>query len=101
MEKLETIFGIHYSSFLRVTLAQGTNFGCSIRIPTAFLELLVFVRHQDDHVAPGLGSVNGPLARNAEDAAVMLDAMMGFSELSPISVVPPLELGPRCRNSRA
>jgi amidase len=30
-----------------------------------------------------------PLARDAEDAALMLDAMIGFSPLSPISVSPP------------
>ena len=35
------------------------------------------------------GSVHGPLARDAEDAALMLDAMVGFTRLSPISVVPP------------
>src|SRR6266478_3632932 len=35
------------------------------------------------------GQVNGPLARSAEDAALMLDAMVGFSRLSPISVAPP------------
>ena len=35
------------------------------------------------------GQVHGPLARSAEDAALMLDAMVGFSRLSPISVAPP------------
>jgi amidase len=33
--------------------------------------------------------VHGPLARTVEDAAMMLDAMIGFSRLSPISVAPP------------
>jgi amidase len=76
-------------------LAQGTDFGCSIRIPAAFCGI-VGIRP-----TPGLtpnypmplawdpGQVHGPLARSAEDAALMLDAMIGFSRLSPISVVPP------------
>ena len=35
------------------------------------------------------GQVHGPLARTAEDAAMMLDAMVGESGLSPISMKPP------------
>jgi amidase len=78
-----------------VPLAQGTDFGCSIRIPAAFCGI-VGIRP-----TPGLipsypmalawdpGQVHGPLARSAEDAALMLDAMVGFSRLSPISVHPP------------
>ena len=76
-------------------LAQGTDFGCSIRIPAAFCGI-VGIRP-----TPGLtpnypmplawdpGQVHGPLARTAEDAAMMLDAMIGFSRLSPMSVAPP------------
>jgi amidase len=76
-------------------LAQGTDFGCSIRIPAAFCGI-VGIRP-----TPGLipnypmplawdpGQVHGPLARTADDAAMMLDAMVGFSRLSPISVTPP------------
>jgi amidase len=78
-----------------VPIAQGTDFGCSIRIPAAFCGI-VGIRP-----TPGLtpnypmplawdpGQVNGALARNAEDAALMLDAIVGFSRLSPISVAPP------------
>ena len=78
-----------------VPLAQGTDFGCSIRIPAAFCGI-VGIRP-----TPGLtpnypmplawdpGQVNGVLARNAEDVALMLDAIVGFSRLSPISVAPP------------
>jgi amidase len=78
-----------------VPFAQGTDFGCSIRMPAAFCGL-VGIRP-----TPGLvpsyptplawepGQVHGPLARDAEDAALMLDAMVGFSRLSPISVAPP------------
>jgi amidase len=78
-----------------VPLAQGTDYGCSIRIPAAFCGI-VGIRP-----TPGLipsypkplawdpGEVHGPLARDAEDAALMLDAMVGFSRISPISVAPP------------
>jgi amidase len=76
-------------------IAHGTDFGCSIRIPAAFCGI-VGIRP-----TPGLtpnypmplawdpGQVHGPLARSAEDAALLLDAMVGFSRLSPISVAPP------------
>ncbi|MGO9628946.1 MAG: amidase [Xanthobacteraceae bacterium] len=76
-------------------LAQGTDYGCSIRIPAAFCGI-VGIR-----TTPGLvpsypkplawdpGEVHGPLARDAEDAALMLDAMVGFARISPISVAPP------------
>ena len=78
-----------------VPLAQGTDFGGSIRVPAAFCGI-VGIRP-----TPGLipnypmplawdpGQVNGPLARDAEDAALMLDAMVGFSRLTPTSVAPP------------
>jgi amidase len=76
-------------------LAQGTDFGCSIRMPASFCGI-VGIRP-----TPGLtpnwpmplawdpGQVNGPLARTAEDAALMLDAITGFSRASPISAAPP------------
>jgi amidase len=78
-----------------VPLAQGTDFGCSIRMPASF-NGIVGIRP-----TPGLtpntpmplawdpGQVHGPLARTAEDAALMLDALVGFSRRSPISVAPP------------
>jgi amidase len=78
-----------------VPLAQGTDFGCSIRMPASFCGI-VGIRP-----TPGLtpnwpmplawdpGQVHGPLARTAEDAALMLDAIAGFSRASPISVAPP------------
>jgi len=76
-------------------LAQGTDYGCSIRIPAAFCGI-VGIRP-----TPGLipsypkplawdpGEVHGPLARDAEDAALMLDATEGFTRISPLSVAPP------------
>ena len=78
-----------------VPFAHGTDFGCSIRMPASFCGI-VGIRP-----TPGLvpntptalpwepGGVHGPLARDAEDAALMLDAMVGFSRLSPISAAPP------------
>jgi amidase len=78
-----------------VPIAQGTDFGGSIRVPAAFCGIVGL------RPTPGLtpnypmplawdpGQVHGPLARNAEDAALMLDAITGFSRLSPISVAPP------------
>src|SRR5258708_20715874 len=78
-----------------VPLAQGTDFGCSIRMPASFCGI-VGIRP-----TPGLtpnhpmplawdpGQVHGPLARTAEDAALMLYAIVGFSAMSPISVAPP------------
>jgi amidase len=78
-----------------VPLAQGTDYGGSVRVPAAFCGIVGM------RPTPGLipsypkplawdpGEVHGPLARDAEDAALMLDAMVGFSRISPISVAPP------------
>jgi amidase len=35
------------------------------------------------------GRTHGPIGRSAEDVALMLEAMAGFSDISPISVAPP------------
>jgi amidase len=76
-------------------LAHGTDFGCSIRIPAAFCGIVGLrptpglIPSHPTPLAWDPGQVHGPLARNAEDAALMLDAMVGFSRLSPISVAPP------------
>jgi amidase len=61
-----------------VPLAHGTDFGCSGLTPNWPMPL-----------AWDPGQVHGPLARTAEDAALMLDAITGFSRASPISVAPP------------
>ncbi len=75
-------------------LGQGTDFGCSLRMPAAFCGIVGL------RTTPGLipndpmplpwdpGQVHGPLARTAEDAALMLDAMTGLDPLWPISVAP-------------
>jgi amidase len=78
-----------------VPLAQGTDFGCSIRMPASFCGI-VGIRPTPG-LTPNLpmplawdpGQVHGALARSAEDAALMLDAITGFSLISPISVAPP------------
>jgi amidase len=78
-----------------VPIAQGTDYGCSIRIPAAFCGI-VGIRPTPGltpsyplHLAWDPGQVHGPLAQDAEDAALMLDALVGFSRISPISVAPP------------
>src|SRR6202045_4363232 len=75
-----------------VPIAQGTDFGGSVRVPAAFCGIVGL------RPTPGLtpsypmplawdpGQLHGPLARDAEDAALMLDAIVGASPLSPISV---------------
>src|SRR5260370_12484220 len=93
-----------------VPIAQGTDFGCSIRIPAAFCGI-VGIRPTPgvtpNHPTPLLwdaGQVHGPLARTAEDAALVLDAMIGLSRFSPISVAPPwpsaLAEVDRCEDAR-
>jgi amidase len=78
-----------------VPLAQGTDFGCSIRIPAAFCGIVGIrttaglIPNRPMHLLWDPGQVHGPLARTAEDAALMLDAMIGLDPLWPISVAPP------------
>jgi len=93
-----------------VALAQGTDFGCSIRIPAAFCGIVGLrptpglTPNYPAPLAWDVGQLHGPLARNAEDAALMLDAMVGFTRRSPISVAPPwrsaLEAVERCEDAR-
>lgn len=77
-----------------VPLGHGTDFGASLRMPAAFCGIVGL------RTTPGLipndpmplpwdaGQVHGPLARTAEDAALMLDAMTGFDQIWPISIEP-------------
>jgi amidase len=76
-------------------IAHGTDFGCSIRIPAAFCGIVGIrptpglIPSHPLHLPWDSGQVPGPLARDAEDAALFLDASVGFSRISPISVAPP------------
>ena len=78
-------------------LAQGTDFGCSIRIPAAFCGIVGLrttaglIPNRNMHLPWDAGQVHGPLARSAEDAALLLDAMTGLDPLWPISVAPTWE----------
>jgi amidase len=76
-------------------LAQGTDFGCSIRIPAAFCGIVGMrttgglIPNRGMRLPWDGGQVHGPLARSAEDAALMLDGMVGLDPLWPISAAPP------------
>lgn len=78
-----------------VPLAQGTDFGCSIRIPAAFCGIAGIrttpglVPNKPMHLPGDAGQVHGPLARDAQDAALMLDAMIGLDPLWPMSAAAP------------
>lgn len=92
-----------------VPLAQGTDFGCSIRIPAAFCGIVGvrttggLVPNRGMRLPWDGGQVHGPLARSAEDAALMLDGMTGLDPLWPLSAAPPwasaLEIVQRTENA--
>jgi amidase len=76
-------------------LAQGTDYACSIRVPASFCGIIGLrptaglIPNRPTPMPWHWGSVHGPLARSAEDAALMLDAMTGLDPLWPLSVAPP------------
>src|SRR3954471_9487597 len=81
----------------RVWLATGRDLGGSLRTPASFCSV-VGLRPSPGRVAAGPGdlrldmlAVNGPMARNVEDVALMLDAMVGSSIEDPISLAKPAE----------
>jgi len=81
----------------QVWLATGSDLGGSLRTPASFCSV-VGLRPSPGRVAAGPGdlrfdmlAVNGPMARNVEDVALMLDAMSGWSVEDPISLAKPDE----------
>ena len=74
-----------------IALAEGTDLGGSLRIPAAFCGIVglrpsvgLVPTHPTDWVWDTL-QVTGPMARTAEDVALMLQAIAGPSEHSPFA----------------
>src|SRR4029079_8155402 len=74
-----------------IALAEGTDLGGSLRIPASFCGLVglrpspgLVPTHPIDWVWDTL-QVTGPMARTAEDVAMMLQAIAGPSEFSPFA----------------
>src|SRR5205807_4471368 len=76
-------------------LAEGTDFGGSLRTPAAFcgvigLRTTAGLVPKHPAAMPWHDqSVAGPMARSAEDCALLLDAMTGLSGKSPLSTHAP------------
>ena len=74
-----------------IALAEGTDLGGSLRIPASFCGVVglrptvgVVPTYPTDGTWDTL-QVSGPMARTAEDVALMLTVIAGPSELSPVS----------------
>jgi amidase len=72
-------------------LAEGSDMGGSLRIPAAFCGVvglrptIGLVPTVPNSSAWDVIRTQGPMARNAQDAALMLDVIAGYSQRSPIS----------------
>lgn len=74
-----------------IALAEGTDLGGSLRIPASFCGVVglrpspgLVPTHPTDYVWDTL-QVTGPMARTAEDVALMLQAIGGASDYSPLA----------------
>ncbi len=72
-------------------LAHGSDMGGSLRNPASFCGV-VGLRPSMHRLADGPGtspfqtlSMQGPMARNVEDTALLLDAMVGFHSANPLA----------------
>jgi amidase len=79
----------------QVWLATGSDLGGSLRNPASFCSV-VGLRGSPGRVAAGPSDapfddmpVQGPMARNVADTALMLDAMVGHHADDPLSLFPP------------
>jgi amidase len=78
-----------------IPLAEGSDFGGSLRTPASFCGVVGLrtttglVARYPMNMPWHSQNVAGPMARDAEDCALMLDAMTGFSLKLPSSVPPP------------
>lgn len=83
-----------------VPLAEGTDFGGSLRIPASFCGLVGLrptagLVSSDPVEQPwDVGRLNGPMARSAQDVALMLGAIVGVDDMSPISARPDWQMAP-------
>lgn len=80
-----------------VALATGSDLGGSLRTPAGYCSV-VGLRPSPGRVANGPAeqrfndlSVEGPMARNVADVALMLDAMVGYRAEDPVSLPAPAE----------
>lgn len=74
-----------------IALAEGTDLGGSLRIPASFCGVVglrpsagLVPTHPSDYVWDTL-QVTGPMARSAEDVALMLQAICGASDYAPLT----------------
>lgn len=79
-------------------IADGSDVGGSLRNPTSFCNVVGLrptpgrVASWPDAAAWGRLSVNGPMARNVEDAALLLSVLAGPDPRSPMSLETPGEV---------